>query len=290
MIFILHLCVYVSISNNCLVCKTGSVAVNGIYSVVIPAYNAEKTIETCLASVVEQSLAPLEVLVIDDHSLDGTEAAVQRCEGRLAAVGIKLVYFRLAHNAGPSAARNKGLCMSGGDFIAFLDADDMWHKDKLKIVDRFMSTSNVGFVCHAFTEALTFDPSASDAHYETEFLTIYRMLLRNPAATPCTVVRKQHTLAFDESMRHCEDYDLWMQIAERAPILRLVGPPLTRLGRRPLTLGGLSGDTVEMRVGEARVYFNFCRRSWLTRVWLLPGLLTFSLLKHIYSRFRRWNL
>lgn len=259
------------------------------YSVVIPAYNAERTIETCLASVVAQTLAPLEVLVVDDHSCDGTEAAVHRCAEQLAAAGIRLEYFRLAQNAGPSVARNKGICMARGSFIAFLDADDIWHNDKLVIVNRFASTSNAGFVCHAFTEEPEFDANTSDADYKPEFLTIYRMLLRNPAATPCTVVRKQHALAFDESMRHCEDYDLWMRIAERAPILRLVGSPLTRLGRPPLTPGGLSGDTAKMRVGEARVYYNFCRRAWLTRAWLLPGLLIFSLLKHMYSRIRRWT-
>lgn len=257
------------------------------YSVVIPAYNAEKTIERCLASVVAQTLVPLEVLVVDDHSLDDTAAAVHRCDGQFASAGINLVYFRLDQNAGPSVARNRAIRVARGSFIAFLDADDLWHKDKLAIVDRFVRTSNASFVCHAYTEEMAFDVTVSYSDYKPEFLSIYRMLLRNPAATPCTVVRKQHALAFDETMRHCEDYDLWLRIAEFSLILRLVGPPLTRLGRPPLTPGGLSSDTGKMRLGEVRVYYNFCRRAWLTRAWLLPGLLTFSLLKHVYSRIRR---
>lgn len=258
------------------------------YSVVIPAYNAEKTIEACLASVVAQNLVPLEVLVIDDHSRDRTEASVQRCEGPLAAAGIRLLYFRLAQNAGPSVARNTGIRMAKGSYIAFLDADDTWHKDRLAIINQFASGAFAGLVCHAYTEELTFDISMNGRGHEAKFLSIFRMLLHNPAQTSCAVVRRHHALAFDEAMRHCEDYDLWMRIAERAPILKLVGPPLTRLGRPQLTPGGLSGNKVKMRVGEARVYYNFCRRAWLSRAWLLPGLLIFSLLKHLYSIIRRW--
>ena len=261
---------------------------NETYSVVIPAYNAEKTIEACLKSVAAQTLAPLEVVVIDDQSRDGTEGAVQRCEEQLSDAGIRLDYLRLAKNSGPSVARNTGMRMAKGRYIAFLDADDTWRSDKLAIVDQFVSGSRVGLVCHGYTEEPTFHASTSANCYEAKSLSIYRMLMHNPAQTSCSVVRKQHAIAFDESMHHCEDYDLWMRIAEIAPVLRLNGSPLTRLGRPQLTVGGLSGNTVLMRAGEVRVYYNFCRRAWLSRVWLLPGLVMFSLLKHMYSRVHRW--
>lgn len=258
-----------------------------VYSVVIPAYNAEKTIEACLASVAAQTIVPLEVLVVDDHSHDGTGVAVRRCKEWLAAAGIKLEYYRLAKNSGPSFARNEGIRLAKGGYIAFLDADDIWHKDKLAIVDRYVRNSGVGLVCHAYTEESTFDLNLSGGGYEAKSMSIYRLLLRNPASTSCAVVRKQHAFVFDEAMRYCEDYDLWMRIAESMTVVRLVGNPLTRLGRPQLTAGGLSGNIARMRVGEVRVYYNFCRRAWLTRAWLFPGLLTFSLLKHMYSRIRR---
>ena len=256
---------------------------------VIPAFNAEKTIKACLASVIEQTHAPLEVFVIDDFSNDATEEAVRLCEGQFAAAEIRLVYFRLAQNAGPSVARNKGISMAQGSFIAFLDADDLWHTYKLAIIDRFANSSNAGLIYHSYTEKTEFYAETNNAGYDAKFLPIYQMLLRNPAATPCTVVRKQHALKFDQSMRYCEDYDLWLRIAECAPVLRIIGPPLTRLGRPPLTPGGLSGHILKMRIGEARVYYNFCRRSLLTRVWILPGLLILSLLKHLYSRICGWT-
>jgi len=243
------------------------------YSVVIPAYNSEKTIQACLRSVAAQTLAPLQVLVIDDASGDGTEAAVRRCEGEFAAAGIELQYFRLARNAGPSAARNKGIREAAGNYIAFLDADDTWSSNKLAIVDRFVGTTSAGLVCHDHADHRAEDMRQSDdvqtERYRTQPLSLPGMLLRNPAQTSCAVARKQPALIFDETMRHCEDYDLWMRIAERCG-------------------GGLSGNTLQMRIGEMRVYYKFCRRAWPYRVWLLPGLFVFSVLKHVYSGLRRW--
>jgi teichuronic acid biosynthesis glycosyltransferase TuaG len=256
------------------------------YSVVIPAYNSEKTIEACLRSVVAQVLIPLQVLIIDDASCDGTRAAVRRCEKQFAAAGIELQYLRLPQNAGPSVARNLGIRGAKGTYVAFLDADDAWAGDKLAIVDRF--AGGAGLICHDHSDEPGYCDGANGGRYEAVPVSLYAMLLRNRAQTSCTVIRNQPGWTFDETMRHCEDYDLWMRIAEHSRVLRLVGNPLTCLGRPQLSAGGLSGNTMRMRIGELRVYCNFCRRAWLYRAWLLPGLLAYSILKHVYSWLRRW--
>jgi teichuronic acid biosynthesis glycosyltransferase TuaG len=258
------------------------------YSVVIPAYNAETTIEACLVSVIMQTLAPLEVLVIDDQSRDGTGVVAQQCGERLEGAGIRFQYICLPQNAGPSVARNLGIQMAKGNYIAFLDADDIWHLDKLAVVDQIAAKTNAGFFCHAYTDKLAFESSIKAECYKARKLSIYQMLARNPGQTSCVVIRRPQTLAFDETMRHCEDYDFWMRIVEGSFAMKLVGPPLTRLGRPQLSTGGLSGSTFRMRVGEARVYYNYCQRAWKTRAWYLPSLLVFSLLKHVFSRIRRW--
>ncbi len=267
--------------------RPGPTALTERYSVVVPAYNAENTIEACLTSVLAQTLAPLEVLVVDDHSNDGTAEVIRRFEGQFAAAGIALEFRRLNSNAGPSAARNRGIREAKGSYIAFLDADDTWMSEKLAIVDRFAEGSSAALICHAYTERSSWRSMGGADRYAAKRLAIYDMLLRNPAQTSCAVMRKQPGLVFDETMRHCEDYDLWMRIAEDSSVLRLVGDPLTCLGRPQLTSGGLSGNTMQMRAGEMRVYLNFCRRTWRYRAWLLPFLLSFSLLKHAYSRLRR---
>jgi teichuronic acid biosynthesis glycosyltransferase TuaG len=257
------------------------------YSVVIPAYNAEYTIEACLESVIAQTLTPLEVLIIDDASCDGTEAAARRWEKKLEAAGIALEYWRLTKNSGPSAARNEGIRAAKGSYIAFLDADDIWVSGKLAIVDQFATASRAGLLCHAYFGEPGLHAGFGVPGYQAEPLSVYRMLLRSPAQTSCAVVRNEAGLAFDESMRYCEDYDLWMRIAENSSALRLVGIPLARLSRPQLSAGGLSSNTLRMRAGEWRVHVKFCSRAWLRRAWFLPGLLAFSLFKHAYSWVRR---
>src|SRR5258706_15592076 len=93
-------------------------------SVVIPAYRAAKTIGRAIASVIAQTHGVLEVLVIDDGSPDDVSAATER-------FGAAVTVIR-KENGGAASARNLGIERARGDWIAFLDADDYWHPDKLK--------------------------------------------------------------------------------------------------------------------------------------------------------------
>ena len=90
---------------------------------VIPAYNAARYLERALTSVLDQSRPPDEIIVVDDGSTDGTA-------GVLATFGARLRVLR-QENAGPAAARNRGIEVAAGDLVCFQDADDEWHRDKL---------------------------------------------------------------------------------------------------------------------------------------------------------------
>ena len=94
-------------------------------SVIIPTYNREKTILRALQSVLNQTYSNLEVLVIDDGSTDGTAEVVKGVEDS------RVRYVLLKKNGGASNARNIGVNMASGEWIAFQDSDDCWHKDKL---------------------------------------------------------------------------------------------------------------------------------------------------------------
>lgn len=94
-------------------------------SVVIPAYNAAGTIVAAIRSALAQTLPALEILVIDDGSTDDTEAAVRP-------FGERVRWIRQAHG-GPGAARNRGVAEAQGEWVAFLDADDLWLPRKLEI-------------------------------------------------------------------------------------------------------------------------------------------------------------
>ncbi len=92
-------------------------------SCIVPVFNGERYLAEALDSILAQTWRPLEVIVVDDGSTDGTAHIA-------AGYGAEVSYIHQA-NAGPAAARNRGLDAARGEFIAFLDADDLWHKEKL---------------------------------------------------------------------------------------------------------------------------------------------------------------
>lgn len=97
-----------------------------LVSVVMPVYNGEKFIGEAIQSVLVQKV-PLELIIIDDNSKDGTKEQVQRfCKDE------RVIYIRNEKNLGVAASRNKGVELARGKYIAFLDADDYWTKDKLE--------------------------------------------------------------------------------------------------------------------------------------------------------------
>lgn len=99
-----------------------------LVSVIMPAYNAESTIAAAIESVCAQSMANLELIVLDDCSSDQTCEIVKQ----LAAKDQRIQFYPASRNSGVAAIRNKGIELSTGDYIALLDSDDTWHPKKLE--------------------------------------------------------------------------------------------------------------------------------------------------------------
>lgn len=99
-------------------------------SIIIPVYNAQTFIARSLASVCEQTLSEIEIIVVDDASTDGSARLVTEA----AKTDSRIAYHRLSENVGPAAARNKGLQMAHGDYVFFLDADDTMDRETLEML------------------------------------------------------------------------------------------------------------------------------------------------------------
>ncbi|WP_340201033.1 glycosyltransferase family 2 protein [Ascidiimonas sp. W6] len=110
-----------------------------LVSIITPTYNSSKHIEQNLKSVNEQSFKDYEHIIVDDCSHDNTFEIVEKA----AKQNPKIRYFRLEENGGAGVARNKAIEMASGRFIAFLDSDDLWHKDKLSVQIDFMFKNNL---------------------------------------------------------------------------------------------------------------------------------------------------
>lgn len=103
--------------------RGGGKSEQGLVSCIVPVFNGERFLGEALDSIFAQNHRPIEVIVVDDGSTDRTKSVVEAYAGRL-------IYFK-QQNAGPAAARNRGIELARGEFIAFLDADDFWHPEKL---------------------------------------------------------------------------------------------------------------------------------------------------------------
>lgn len=190
-------------------------------SVVIPAYNAEGVIQQALASVVGQTFRDLEIVVVDDGSTDRTEA---RAREALARSGLPHRIVRRARNGGPSAARNAGVRLARGAYVAFLDADDVWLPEKLERQVALMEAHPHVRVCGCqatwvdengrelgplFKDLPTLDPNGWR-----------RLLWECYIATPCAMVRRSDLgdSPFDQSLRIGEDRDLWIRLASNGAV------------------------------------------------------------------------
>jgi glycosyltransferase involved in cell wall biosynthesis len=95
-----------------------------LISCIVPVFNGERYLAEAVESILKQSYRSLKIIVVDDGSTDGTPTVINQ-------FGEQVCYLRQS-NAGPAAARNLGLTIAEGEFVAFLDADDLWHPEKLQ--------------------------------------------------------------------------------------------------------------------------------------------------------------
>ena len=115
--------------------------VDRMVSIVTPVYNKARHVGECIESVIAQTYPCWELLLIDDASQDHSDAVIRRYLGR----GYPIRYVRLRQNSGAAAARNRGLEMARGRYVAFIDADDVWTPNKLRLQIEWMTARDLGF-------------------------------------------------------------------------------------------------------------------------------------------------
>lgn len=196
-------------------------------SVVIPAYNAERTLRTTLESVLAQTRPVQDVVVVDDGSTDGTEATVKDYidQGR--------IRYIKRENGGIAAARNTGLQACTGDYITLLDHDDLWDPDKIeKQLERIKETGGDLVFCHPRSLKLDgklYDPPLEKLHFDT----LYESLIRHNVFYVSSILFHRSVLErvglLDESFRYCEDWDWALRMVLR---LNMVYMPECLVTRR----------------------------------------------------------
>ena len=191
-------------------------------TVVIPTYNRQSLLVRCIDSVLAQSKLATEIIVVDDGSMDNTERLMRSVYPKVTLLS--------QENQGVSAARNTGIRKAVTPWIAFLDSDDRWLPDKLEKQMEALVENAEYRICHTEERWIYKGkerPVAPD--YRKKDGWIFSDCLPRCSISPSTALIHQSVFdevgLFDESLPACEDYDLWLRICSRMPVL-LVDEPL----------------------------------------------------------------
>ncbi len=182
-------------------------------TVIIPTFNREERLATAIKSVLSQSFGDLELIVVDDGSTDGTARLVSRLAEEHKESKVRYFYQR---NMGPSAARNLGIKNARGRYIAFLDSDDSWKKNKLKKQMEAMGEDTLVSYTDEIWIRNGVRVNQMKKHAKHSGW-IFSKCLPLCVISPSSVMIERSVFSavgcFDESLRVCEDYDLWLRIS-----------------------------------------------------------------------------
>ena len=247
-------------------------------SVIIPTYNRRAMVREAIDSVLAQTAASFELIVVDDGSTDGTAEDL----ARLGAERAETVRIEHTANRGPAAARNRGGAIALAPLVAFLDSDDLWLPEKLERHLEFMR-ENPGCAISQTNETWVrngrrINPGMRHRKRAGDF---FVESLRTCLISPSAVLMRRELFdsvgGFDEDMRAAEDYDLWLRIQVEHEIGLLDEPLVTRRGGHPDQLSittqaidrfrilalakllGLDSLTPERRLATTEVLIEKCR-------------------------------
>lgn len=224
-------------------------------SVIIPCFECADTIGRAVASVHAQSLMPAELILVDDASTDHTWQVLQELAASHSG-WVKLV--KLTRNQGAASARNAGWDMASQPYIAFLDSDDSWHPEKIKIQHAYMAL-NPGVAISGHTYSWFGDcknKNATSLEYSVTPIAKTSLLFRSALSTPSVMLKRELPLRFLANQRYAEDAFLWQQIAFAGYSMVRLEISLAVLHKAPYGAGGLSAHIWRSECAELKNYIR----------------------------------
>lgn len=189
-----------------------------LISVIIPCFNSSNYIEETLKSVLNQSYSNLEILLVDDHSTDNTIEIIKsflKIDKRI------FLYELKKNNGGPAYPRNLGINNAKGEWIAFLDSDDIWHLDKLKIQIEVINQTNFQFCCTSAKDFISSQDLFASHDYKKikyKYFNFFNILLKNRIPTSSVLIKsplaKQFSFNQDKRYIAREDFIFWLNCHE----------------------------------------------------------------------------
>ena len=202
-------------------------------SVIIPTHNRRDFVREAIASVLAQTYQDFEIIVVDDGSDDDTRTVVEEFSRAW-----PVVQYVFQSNQGVSAARNHGVALSHGQFLAFLDSDDVWQPGKLESQIAFFTTHPEASICQTqeiwLRNGVRVNPHNKHRKANGDiFARSLELCLVSPSAVMLRRGLFEQVGGFDPNLPACEDYDLWLRIAALMPIHLIDSPLVIKRGGHP---------------------------------------------------------
>ena len=214
-------------------------------SVIIPTYNRRNTLPRAVESVLNQIYKPIEIIVVDDGSTDGTKEMFSEM--------YPLVRYIYQVNSGVSLARNMGIKSASGDWIALLDSDDEWLPEKLdRQVKLLQDNAEIRF-CHTneiwIRNNVRINQKKKHQKYGGNIFNKCLDICRiSPSSSLFHTSVIKDVGLFDESLDVCEDYDMWLRITSKYPVLFLDQPLIKKFGGHTDQLSRVLGGIEQYRI------------------------------------------
>ena len=220
---------------------------NSSVTAIIPAFRSEKVVIRAIESVLSQSSPVDEIIVVDDASDDGTAQVVR--DFAINHSQIRLIVNN--QNLGPGQSRNVAWNLATSEYLAFLDADDTWHPQKIELQREWFRAHPSEIICGT-QHCIINEDEVRNSGEETSQFTIKDLLRRNRFTTPSVMLRREISLRFDPKLQLSEDYLLWMEIASEFGHVNRINRPLTILHKPIFGAAGLSSRIFPMYLGELK--------------------------------------
>ncbi|WP_416665950.1 glycosyltransferase family 2 protein [Egbenema bharatensis] len=223
-------------------------------TVIIPCYRCTDTIARTVASVANQTVKPAEVILVDDGSNDDTPAALRRLQREYGADWIKVI--ELDDDYGVSVARNTGWEAASYDYVAFLDSDDAWHRDKIAVQYGWMNAHpDVMLTGHS----VVFKPKALNTELPPRLLTATltsktRLLISNHFIMSSVMVKRNCPIRFHPVLRCSQDYYFCLEVIGQGEKAVLMNYPIVYRFNAPYGERGLTKKLWTLEADELAVY------------------------------------
>lgn len=245
-----------------------------LVSVIMPAFNSSEFIRTAIKSVLDQEYINLELLVIDDASTDNTVSIAEKFQQ----MDPRIKILKNDINSGAGFARNKGIRKAQGDFIAFLDADDLWLPQKLSRQVRFLVDNDLSF---SFSSYLLMDEEGRLLDKTVEALPVlsYQKLLKSNYVGNLTGIYDVNRLGkvYSPLVRKRQDWALWLSILKKEGRTQSIEEPLAVYRVRK---NSISNKKLDLLKYNFNIYKNFLGYGYLKS----SKYMAYFLLEHFFVK------